>query len=291
LGGLILSCGTVFAFDIANTSVRNIGQVEELLQLPVLTSIPRRKRKHLDRTPAVSANPGSLEAEAFRSLRTALTFLGPAKDSKTILFTSANPGEGKTYCSLNCAGALAQLGLRTLLIDADLRRPTLSKALLADPKAPGLTDCLSGRASLLDCCQATSTENLFILGAGKHAHRPAELLASADLAGLLNEAKLHFDRIVLDTAPVNAVSDTQLVAREIELVFLVIWARKTPRNALIRACDHLAWASHSPDAVVLNRVSRGSHDYYHFPRYASMYATTKAYRQAEKFGENGNPVV
>ena len=239
VGGLILSCGTVFAFDMANTSMRNVGQVEELLGLPVLTSIPRSKRKHLDRAPVVSGNGASLEAEAFRSLRTALSFLGPAKDFKTVLFTSANPAEGKTYCSLNGAAALAQLGLRTLLIDADLRRPKLSKTMLTNPKAPGLTECLTGRASLLDCCQTTNTENLFILGAGERATRPAELLAAGDLAGLLNEAKLHFDRIVLDSAPVNDVSDTQLVAKEIDLVCLVFWARKTPRSAVIRACDHL----------------------------------------------------
>jgi polysaccharide biosynthesis transport protein len=290
LGGLIVACGTVLAIDMANTSIRNVNQVEELLGLPVLTSIPRSKRKHLDRTPVVSVAPGSHEAESFRSLRTALSFLGPAKDFKTVLFTSANPGEGKTYCSLNCAAALAQQGLRTLLIDADLRRPNLSKALIADRKGPGLTACLSGHASLMDCCHATETENLFFLSAGERAFEPAELLASGDLPGLLNEAKLHFDRIVLDSAPVNAVSDTQLVAKEIELVCLVIWARKTPRNALIRACDHLSWATHRPDAVVLNRMVRGSRDYYHFARYASMYATAKAYRRAGKPSENGSAV-
>jgi polysaccharide biosynthesis transport protein len=287
LGGLILSCGTVFAFDMANTSMRNVSQVEELLRLQVLTSIPRSKRRHLDRAPVVNADPASHEAEAFRSLRTALSFLGPEKDFKTVLFTSANPGEGKTYCSLNCAAALSQLGLRTLIIDADLRRPKLSKALVTDPKAPGLTACLSGRASLQDCCQPTKIENLFVLGAGERVNRPAELLASGDLAALLSEAKLHFDRIVLDSAPVNAVSDTQLVAREIELVCLVIWARKTPRGALLRACDHLGWANHSPDAVILNRVRKGSRDYYHFARYASMYASAKGYRHASKAGENG----
>ncbi|MBV8101143.1 MAG: polysaccharide biosynthesis tyrosine autokinase [Verrucomicrobia bacterium] len=288
LAGLILSCGTVVGIDMANTSIRNVSQAEELLGLPVLTSIPRSKRKRLDRMPVVSGDPASHEAEAFRSLRTALLFLGPTKDFKTVLFTSANPGEGKTYCSLNCAAALAQLGLRTLVIDADLRRPKLSKALLPDPKGPGLSDCLSGKASLLDCHQATDTENLFILGAGQRPTRPAELLASGDLAGLLSEAKLHFDRIVLDSAPVNAVSDTQLVAREIELVCLVIWARKTPRHVLIRACDHLGWATHSPDAVILNRVLRGSRDYYHFARYASMYAKANAYRRATKSGANGS---
>src|SRR5258708_18934951 len=143
LGGLIVSCGMVLGIDLANTSIRNVNQVEELLGLPVLTSIPRSKRKHLDRTPVVSVDPGSHEAESFRSLRTALSFLGPTKDFKTVLFTSANPSEGKTYCSLNCAAALAQMGLRTLLIDAALRRPNLSKALTPHRKPTALPHTLT----------------------------------------------------------------------------------------------------------------------------------------------------
>ena len=175
------------------------------------------------------------------------------------------------------------------LIDADLRRPKLSKIMLTDPKAPGLTDCLTGRASLLDCCQPTNiAENLFILGAGERATRPAELLASGDLAALLSEAKLHFDRIVLDSAPVNAVSDTQLLAKEIELVCLVIWAGKTPRHALTTACDRLGWATHRPDAVVLNRMTKGSRDYHRVDRYAKMYTTASGYRHAREAGENGS---
>jgi succinoglycan biosynthesis transport protein ExoP len=240
--------------------------------------VPRSKRRHLDKEAVLTANPGSHEAEAFRSLRTALSFLGHQKDSKAVLFTSANPGEGKTYCSLNCGAALAQMGLRTLLIDADLRRPALTRALLAGSKTPGLSACLTGNATLMDCCRPTATENLFILGAGERVSNPAELLAAGDVAGLLKEAMLYFDRVVLDSAPINAVSDTQLIAKEIESVCLVIRAGKTPRRAVVRACDLLARATHRPDAVVLNRMVRRSRDDYYFARYASMYVKAEAYR-------------
>ena len=277
LGGLVLGSGLVIAIDLSDRSMRTVNEVEETLGLPVLTLIPRSKRRHLDHKPVVCANPASHEAEAFRSLRTALSFLGQRKDFKTVLFTSANPGEGKTYCSLNCAAALAQLGLRTLLIDADLRRPSLTKALLAHGKSAGLSDCLAGNATIMGCCRPTDTENLFILGAGERASNPAELLGAGDIAGLLREAMLHFDRLVLDSAPINAVSDTQHIAKEIESVCLVVRASKTPRRAVIRACGLLTQATHSPDAVVLNRVVRRHGDYYH-AHYARMYTTAAAYR-------------
>jgi polysaccharide biosynthesis transport protein len=278
LGGCVLGCGLVVGKDMADSSIRSINQVEEVLGLPVLTMVPRSKRRHLDKEPVLTADPASHEAEAFRSLRTALSFLGQHKDFKTILFTSANPGEGKSYCSFNCAVALAHLGLRTLLIDADLRRPSLTRALLAGSKAPGLSACLTGNASIIDSCRATNTENLFILGAGDRASKPAELLAAGDLGGLLKEAMVHFDRVVIDSAPINAVSDTQLIAKEIESVCLVIRAGKTPRRAVVRACALLTRATHGPDAVVLNRVVRRHRDDYYFARYASMYAKADAYR-------------
>src|SRR5258707_1482398 len=278
LGGSVLGCGLVVGIDMADRSIRSVNDVEEVLRLPVLPLVARYKRRHLDKEPVVNARPGSHEAEAFRSLRTALSFLGQQKNSKAVLFTSANPGEGKTYCSLNCGAALAQLGLRTLLIDADLRRPNLTKALLADIKTPGLSACLTGNAASLDCCRPTATENLFILGAGERVSNPAELLASGDLVGLLKEAMLYFDRVVIDSAPINAVSDTQLIAKEIESVCLVIRAGKTPRRAIVRACGLLERATHNPDAVVLNRVERRSRDDYYFARYASMYVKAQAYR-------------
>jgi capsular exopolysaccharide synthesis family protein len=278
LGGFVVGCGLVVGIAMADSAVRSVNQVEEILGLPVLTLVPRSRRRYLDKEPVLTVDPGSHEAEAFRSLRTALSFLGQRSDFKTVLFTSSNPGEGKTYCSLNCSAALAQLGLRTLLIDADLRRPNLTKALLGDTRTPGLSACLTGTATIMDCCKPTDTENLFILGAGERASNPAELMAAGDLAGLLKEAMLHFDRVVLDSAPINAVSDTQLIAKEIDSVCLVVRAGKTPRRALVRACGLLARATHRPDAVVLNRMVRRSRDDYYFARYASMYGKAEAYR-------------
>ena len=277
VAGFVAGCGLVLGIDMADNSVRSIDQVETISGLSVLTSVPESKRKDLDKESVLTSDPASYEAEAFRSLRTALSFLGPEKERKTVLFTSANPAEGKSYCSLNYAVALAHTGLRTLLIDADLRRPNLSKTLLAESKPQGLTDCLTRHADILDCCKPTGIENLFLLPAGERASKPAELLASGDFAGLLNEAVLHFDRIVLDSAPVNAVSDTQLIAKDAQSVCFVVRAVKTPARAIIRACSLLAQAGSSPDGIVFNRLPRRSRDRYYFAQYAGEYARAGAY--------------
>jgi capsular exopolysaccharide synthesis family protein len=276
VAGFVLGCGLVFGTDMADSSIRSIDHVEKISETPVLTSIPESKRKNRDKESVLTTDPASYEAEAFRSLRTALSFLGPEHDRKTILFTSANPAEGKTYCSFNYAVALAQTGLRTLLIDADLRRPDLTRVVMGDAKAPGIAACLTGRATTLDCCKPTGIENLFILGAGARASKPAEVLASGNFAGLLKEAMHLFDRIVLDSAPVNAVSDTQLIARDIQAVCLIVRAGKTPRRAIIRALSLLAQAASNPDGIVFNRIGRHSRDGYYFSEYAGGYVSAGA---------------
>jgi capsular exopolysaccharide synthesis family protein len=251
--------------------------LENISGLSVLASVPDSKRKDLDKESVLTSDAGSYEAEAFRSLRTAISFLSSEKERKTVLFTSANPAEGKSYCSLNYAVALAQTGRRTLLIDSDLRRPNISKVVLANTKAPGLTECLTRRASVADCCKPTGIEDLYILPAGERASKPAELLASCEFTGLLKEALLHFDRIVLDSAPVNAVSDTQLIAKDVDSVCFVVRAGKTPRRAIMRACSLLAQTGSCPDGIVFNRMPRRSRDRYYFSEYAGQYANAGAH--------------
>jgi capsular exopolysaccharide synthesis family protein len=281
LGSSVLGCGLVVGIDRGDSSMRSVDQVEKISGLSVLASVPDSKRKNLDKESVLTADPASYEAEAFRSLRATLSLLGSEKDRrKTVMFTSASPAEGKSYCSLNYAVALAQTGLQTLLIDADMRRPNLSKIVLAGTKARGLTDCLSQHATLVDCCKPTSVENLFILPASERVSKPAELLASCNFASLLKEAVLHFDRIVLDSAPVNAVSDTQLIAKEIQSVCFVVRAVKTPARAIVRAVSLLGQTGNNLDGIVFNRIPRRSRDRYYFSQYAGEYAK-RARRRAE----------
>ena len=270
--GITGGCGLAIIIDLADNSIRTIDQAEGILGLTALAAIPESKRKSRKKEPVLTSDPTSCEAEAFRSLRTAISFLGNHAEPKTTLFTSANPEEGKSFCSLNYSAALAQTGLRTLLIDADIRRPKLSSTALSDAKAQGLTDCLTGQANAIQCCNPTGIENLFVLPAGRRTSRPLELFASCDFVSLLNELGAQFDRIVLDSAPINAVSDTQLIARHVQSVCLVIRAIKTPAAAVSRACSLLTQAGTTLDGFVFNRMPLRSGAHYYFSGYARCYA-------------------
>jgi capsular exopolysaccharide synthesis family protein len=272
LAGAGLGCALVIICDMADHSIRSVDQAERISGVSVLATVPESKRRNRKKESVLTTDPASYEAEAFRTLRTVIALLGQYAGHKTLLFTSANPHEGKSYCSLNFSVALAQVGLRTLLIDADIRRPQLSKIAVAEAQAPGLTDCLAGQAKVTDCYKPTGIENLFVLPAGQKRSSPSELFAGCDFVSLLDELGHHFDRIVLDSAPINAVSDTQLIAGYVQAICFVVRAVKTPEAAITRACALLGQGGVSPIGIVFNRMPTRSHDSYYYSEYAGGYA-------------------
>jgi uncharacterized protein involved in exopolysaccharide biosynthesis/Mrp family chromosome partitioning ATPase len=245
----------------------------------------------------VVETPQSPAAEAFRNLRAALSLLGPEAERKVSLFTSAVPNEGKSFTSANYSLALAQQGYRVLLIDGDLRRPNMHK-IFRFPEAnikndsekntaPGVTDCLVGEADIASAAREipagefqfvdeniavtgnilTATGGqLFVLAGGRRAPNPAEILAGPFFGQLINEAAKLFDRVVIDSAPILAVSDTLLMTPHVQTVCIVIRAAKTPRPAVRRAITLLAKSGIRPAGLVLNRLrrSRGVGYYYYY---------------------------
>jgi capsular exopolysaccharide synthesis family protein len=227
---------------------------------------------------AAIEDPASSLAEAYRTLRVSLSMLGPEEERRVLLFVSAVPEEGKTYTSLNTAAVLAQQGCRTLLIDADLRRPSLHKALQAGVQMPiGLTDFFSGNAKLNDVIQQTDIENLHLLPAGRRAPNPAELLSSTDVGKLLDQLLKKFDRIVIDSAPVNAVSDTLVLAPHANKTILVVRAGKTHRKAIERGVLLLRKSGAKLAGFVLNRLPTGRAAAYYYYYYGDKYEKDSAY--------------
>jgi uncharacterized protein involved in exopolysaccharide biosynthesis/Mrp family chromosome partitioning ATPase len=245
----------------------------------------------------VVETPQSPAAEAFRNLRAALSLLGPEAERKVSLFTSAVPNEGKSFTSANYSLALAQQGYRVLLIDGDLRRPNVHKIFRfpntrnnsGEDSAPGVTDCLVNEADIASAARQIPageiqlvdesvelTENilaatggqLFVLAGGRRAPNPAEILAGPFFGQLIAEAANLFDRVVVDSAPILAVSDTLLMTPHAQTVCMVVRAGKTPRQAVRRAISLLGKSGVRPAGLVLNRLRRsGGVGYYYY--YAS----------------------
>ncbi len=223
-------------------------------------------------------DPASSLAEAYRTLRANLAMLGPEENRRILLFVSAIPEEGKTYTSLNTSVVLAQQGHKTLVVDVDLRRPSMHKALLgAGDPPPGLTDVFTGNATLDEVILPTAVENLFFLSAGTRAPNPAELVASADVRFLVQQLGEQFERVIFDSAPVNAVSDTLSVAPHVHKTILVVRAGKTPRKASARALMLLRKSGAKVAGFVLNRLPTGRTAGYYYYYYGDKYEKDSAY--------------
>ncbi len=224
-------------------------------------------------------DPASLQAEAIRTLRTSLSLLGKQVERKTYLFASAIPQEGKSFTSLNFAHSLAQQGLKTVIIDGDLRKPKLKEDLLpGSGEVAGLTDYLSGNSPLEDVIVKTSQENLFLVPAGHRAPNPAELLTEEAIQNLLAKLLEKYDRVVVDSAPVNAVSDALAIAACFQMTCLIVRAGKTPKKASLRAIKLLKKSGANLVGLVFNRLPiGGSSAGYYYYYYGDEYLKDSVY--------------
>jgi len=225
-------------------------------------------------------DPSGPVAESFRSLRAYVAMNPHAAAQRTFLFTSAFPSEGKSFSSSNFSISLAQQGLRTLLIDADLRKPTISKLFFGTHRKPGLSEVLLGRISLQEARIPSGVEGLDVISAGGRSSHPSELLAGDPFKNLLEEALRQYDRVVVDSAPVLAVSDTILIAPRFEVLCLVVRSFVTPRKIVNRALKVLAEVHLQPHGIIFNGIPSGAasyHSYYYSGRYYGHYGNKGVY--------------
>ena len=271
--GLALGIGFIYLLQRIDSSLRTVDEVEERLSLPVLGAVATHRRKgKLDAGSEKTANLVTLEdptcvtAEGFRSLRTQVLQLGRGDDIKVQLFTSAIPGEGKSYCSANHAATLAKAGHRVVLIDLDLRRPTIGKLMAMGPDLPGVSSFLLGQKSFTEIQHATPVKGLTVIPAGPRIPNPAEQLTRPYLTDLLNLASSQFEYVVIDSAPVNAVSDTLSFLAQAQVVLLVVRAGSTAEPIVRRGLLELKRAGNPARGVVLNQLphksGRGNYYYY-----------------------------
>ena len=264
LGGF---AGVLLAFllEALDDRVRGAEDVEALVGAPVLTLIPKIDPRELGLSAqevglAAFKDPKCAVAESVRSLRTQLLF-STAEGAPGILhFTSANPREGKTTTAINTAIAFAQSGSTVLLIDGDLRNPSLHRT-FALPNALGLTNYLAGTAKPLEVSQPSAVRNLFTITSGPLPPNPVELLSSAKMLDLLSLASERFDIVILDGPPVIGLADALVLANLAKATVFVVDAGSTHRREIMGAVKRLRQANAYLLGAVLAKVGRAGKGY------------------------------
>lgn len=212
----------------------------------------------------VHDDPKAVGSEAFRTLRTNLQFTSPDQDLKSILLTSAGPGEGKSTVSANLAVAWSQSGTKVVLVGCDLRKPVLHE-IFSVRNIPGLSAVLSGTASLKEAIVSSEIPGLDVIPAGPLPPNPAELLQSKAMVSVIEELEKSYDMVILDGTPVIAVTDAAVMANQVDGIVLVIGSNQVQREMALQAKNLLEQAQAKLLGVIMNKVKfKESNMYYYY---------------------------
>lgn len=279
--GLFGGAGLALLRERRDPRLRSAREISALLDLRVLGSIPAMggfRRKPSVRGRRVHTDPGSQEAEAFRTVRTAIFFSAPKKEVRTILVTSPAPGEGKSTTVANLGIAMAQAGQKVLVLDADFRRPMQHSIFNLHRERKGLSLVLTGKMSLGEAIEHSGVENLDVLTSGPDIPNPAEMLNASGFKRVLDRLIGKYDRILVDSPPVMAVTDALILAARCDATILVLRAETSTRGVSKQARDALA----SVEAEVLGIVVNDA------PHKGERYGYSGSYRYHAGAGSNGN---
>lgn len=293
LVGLVLGLGLGFGFAFMKNYFDNTVKTPEDIQrknVNVLAWIPLIEGIDLKGNEfefIVAKRPDSIPSEAFRALRTRIQFSRVEKDSiKTILITSSTPKEGKTTISVNLAGSFANAGKKTLILDCDLRKPRMHNVFKVK-RYPGITDYFFGQESYENILRKSDVDNLYYITAGTIPPNPSELLSSHHMTDFLEKVKEEFDIIIIDSPPVIAVTDSEILSRLVDVSLLVVSANQTEKELMIKSTELLSHDHGSFVGVILNNFSykAGYGSYY---KYYYYYSRPTATGRTEKQLPTGN---
>ncbi len=259
--GLIAAGSLAFLIEFLDDTLKTPTDIANVLGLSVVGYVPNEgAMEKVEGQPFVSANPRSPTAESFRTLRTNLEFASVDQPLKTILVTSPGPGEGKTTVATNLAAAMAQANKRVILLEGDLRRPRVHRA-MGMPNQAGLSEVFRGQLDIRDVARYSKVKDLAVITSGSLPPNPAELLGSARMKQILNRLQESASVVIIDSPPF-VVTDSTVLSAKVDGVLLVIQPGKTHADAAKAMLDQLDRAGARVIGVVLNRVPRKSRSYY-----------------------------
>ncbi|PYV20860.1 MAG: hypothetical protein DMG24_21410 [Acidobacteria bacterium] len=287
--GLALGMGLAFVREALANSIKGAQEVENLIAAPALAIVPDvsssvtrsglfAKRSEVKAKKAemvelsVLKNPGASISEAFRTLRTSILLSTAERPPQLLLVTSAQPHEGKTATSLNLAFTLAQMGSRALVVDADLRKRRIARALQMSNEK-GLSGILTGGYGLQEALlRVEDIEGLWVLSSGPNPPNPAELLCSTKMQELLKQMRERFDHVIVDSPPVLPITDATILSSRVDGVIMVVENEVTTRATLSRACSVIRHSGGKILGAVVNKVDARRDGYYGHYHYYGYYS-------------------
>ena len=302
VGGLSLGIVIAILLGFLDPAIRTVAELEEYSGFPVLGALPQHEVDQEKLVKKGSRNhillfsetdKHSPTSEAIRNLRAGLSFLGEKKDRRTFMFTSAVPGEGKSFASANVAQSFANQKEKTLLIDLDLRKP-VQHTILGMERSPGFSDFIANGISFNDAVRSTPNENLYFMSSGSRSANPSELISFSNLKKLFKAIPDEFDRIVFDTSPLIPVRDALPVSQLVDSSVILYRIGTTHRKAISRTLKILNENNADPVGIVANglppmKKSSGYYGYYgnyYYGNYAYSYYGSGSYYGEEEDEEN-----
>lgn len=285
--GAMLGLGGALLLEYLDDTVKTPNDVQKLTGLVTLGGVVKLEGVSPDQRLVVRDTPKSAGAEAYRVLRTNLQFSSVDKPLSTLLVTSSGPGEGKSTTASNLAIAIAQSNKRVILVDADLRRPSLHRLWRLTNNVGLSTALLDKHHSVVNYLQDTDVTNLKVMTAGPIPPNPAELLSSARMQDRIATLKSMTDVLIFDTAPLLAVADASILADQVDGSVMVVGVGETRREMLVQAVQRLKNIGVQPVGVVLNKLTERKSGYYYY----SYYYYASRYDDAEHGKIDQEPAV